>query len=213
MGGVKAAIMESLRQTPLGGGDNEGGLQAPFNAPKKYVRVKVRNISAVQERNHIIESVSWLRGGEDHYEQLAAAGKGGGVVSIDALHRMAAAGRDASIVEYGMAPIDVVLTFDNGQYLVPHTGDGKIGEAGEPAPWVEVPDGIYDLYVGNHDRLLDPRERAKELERVKSRRKDFVVRQGEKNKWAFLEFSYEVIEPIAVAVDSERIYNGEVVEV
>lgn len=203
--------MNSLRQSPLGTGDGEGSLQAPFNASKVIARVRVRNLSAIRKREHIIEPVSWLRGGEEHYDELAKAGKLPGTSSIESLHRMAAHGREASITNYEIAPVDVLVTFDSGQYVIPHT-DPKTGEE---APWIEVPDGVYDLYVGNYQRLKDPMERAKEIERVKNRRRDLVVREGDKdkNKWAFLEFSYEEIKPIAVAVDAERIYAGEVVEV
>lgn len=204
--GAKADVMRSLQSSPLGTGDMEGGLQAPFNAPREHVVVKVRNLSALQKRRYVIEPISWLRGGEQYADEMQQKGK---FVNLETLQKRAAHGADVSPTEVAVKPVDVFLTFDNAHYYVPAVDD----KTGEKAPWVDVPDGVYDLYVGNFQRLNDPRERAKELERVKSRRKDYVVRAGDKNEYAFLEFSYEVIQPTAIAVDKERIYAGEVVEV
>lgn len=208
----KAQIAASLASAPLGAGQAEGGLQAPFNASKQVVLVKVRNVSAVQERLCVIERISFARGGEQYESDRRRESKGREVIDLNAL-RAKAFFDDVSPKEMRKQPVDVALTFDSGMYVIPAYAEGHDGEAAHAAPWVEVPDGVYDLYVGNFHRLRDPRERAKELERVRSKRADFVIRPGSKNPAAFLEFERTVIEPKAMAVDMERVFAGDLQEV
>ena len=87
-----------------------------------------------------------------------------------------------------------------------------------------------DLYYGNWKRLheMSPKERSNELESVRARRRDFVVRRpvnedfmkenkevaaDKDNDYAFLVFDRQVVKPTSVAIDLERVYAGRAMEV
>lgn len=208
---AKAQVAADLGMQPLGTGGGEPG-QVAANATKDIVLVKVRNLSAVHARRCVIERVSFVRGGEQYEGDVRRESKGRNVIDLNAL-RARAMFDDVSPTVEKIEAINVALTFDSGLYLVPAYAEGHEGDPEHAAPWVEVPDGVYDLYVGNFQRLNDPRERSKEIERVKSRRLDVVLRPGAKNPWAFMEFQRQVVRPMPTAVDAERIYSGDLVEV
>lgn len=204
MAGSVAAVLDSLKQTRLGAGDGEGGLQAPFNAATDMVLVKCRNLSATMKRRVVIEAISWYSGGEQYAMEQQEKGK---TIHLELL-RQQAAKRDVSPFEDKILAVDVMLKFNNGNYVVPHTGaDGEVG------PWTDLPDGLYDLYMGNYQRLHNPMELAAEMERVKSRRKDICIRERNTNPWAFLEWSYEIKRPLPTAIDTERVFSGDLMEV
>lgn len=212
-GSAKAQIAADLAATPLGSGGGEPG-QVAANATKEIVLVRVRNLSAIRERRTVIEKISFVRGGEQYEADVRRESKGRSVVDLNAL-RARSFFDDVSPTVDKIAPIDIALTFDSGMYVLPAYAEGHEGEPEHAAPWVEVPDGCYDLYVGSFQRLNDPRERAKELERVKSRRMDYVIRAGGggRNPWAFIEFERTVITPRPMAVDMEKVFAGDLVEV
>jgi len=211
--GVGARLLDNLTQTPLGAGENEAGLQAPFNQRPPQAVYFVRNLSAIRERNVLVEPVSPHSGGEKMFELGGPYHNKS--VSLDTVRKQAE--RDPIRASWWVSKIekkDFFLKFDGQTYEVPAKGRcAKLGKEVE-APWVAVPEGIFDLYYGNWERLNDPRQRAKEIERVALRRQpDPVVRGDGDNPYGFLEFLREPIEAKPMAVDSRRVMAGDIVEV
>lgn len=208
--GEIARVFESLEAEPLGTKVGEGMFGRVVSGSKEYVKVRVRNLSATQSRKYLKEAISFLRGGERTAGENAAAGKH---MELTELREAAKRGLDPSVYEEGIKPVDAMLTFDNDRYVIP-----SHDEKGNPAPWTDVPEGCYDLYVGNYSRLnsADPRERSQELARASSRRRDVCIRDAKgrnENPFGFLEFEREVIRPTAIAIDDDQIYAENLVEV
>lgn len=210
-----AMLMESIAQVPLGFGENEGQLNSPYNRGKENVLVRVRNLSATRSRLMFDrDRPSWLRGGEQLEQKIK---KRYPTFSLDVARRDAFVGAGASmdkITEEGVFPVDVTLKFDDQLYRIPAKD-----EDGKDAPWVDVPEGVMDLYYGNWKRMNsdDPKERSEEIESIKRRRgnndKNVVIRPGENNKWAFLEFERKLIKHETFAVDAARLYADRLVEI
>jgi hypothetical protein len=206
--------------TPIGHKTGEAGLQVPFNLTADMVIVKFRNLSAIRDRIFYTDRISWFQGGELWVQQQKENGVSITMADLELL-RSRARHSDVSPRAKGTKPQDIFLTFNGLQYIVPHTGLGivggvDLGKLGEQAPWIQVPEGAYDLYVGNYQRLhsRNDKERSDELARVRERRRDIILRgKNDKNEFAFVEASYEIMTPQAVAIDQDRVYSGDLVEV
>ena len=178
----------------------------PFNTVDETVIVRVRNLSALRPRRVEIDHISFFRGGESWAQEQLDKGR---QVNLDMLYSQVAKfgdqAKNVQPTELKMSPIDAVLTWNSGSYIV-------------------------DLYYGNWKRLheMTPKDRATELENVRARRRDFIIRRpisadfmkesdNEKadkdNDWAFLVFDRKIVSPQAVAVDMERVYSGRALEV
>ena len=198
----------------------------PFNTVDETIIVRVRNLSALRPRRVEIDHISFFRGGESWAQEQLDKGR---QVNLDMLYSQVAKfgdqARNVQPTELKMAPIDAILTWNSGSYIVP-----SHDEHGKAAPWCEIPEGVMDLYYGNWKRLheMTPKDRATELENVRSRRRDFIIRRpisadfmkesdSEKadkdNDWAFIVFDRKVVSPQSVAVDMERVYSGKSMEV
>jgi hypothetical protein len=210
-----AMIMDSIAMQPLGSLNDEAHLRSPHNRGTENVLVRVRNLSAVKSRRYFHEDrPSWLRGGEQLEKEIK---KRYPTFDLSTARRDAFVGGGVTlenIVKEGIKPVDAVVTFDNEKYKIPYKD-----EQGNNAPWIDVPEGVYDLYFGNFARLnsSDPRERSNEMEAVKNRRgnldKNVVIRPGEANPWAFLEFERRVIKPETFAIDVEQVYADRLMEI
>lgn len=205
-----SAILASLQNMPLGMGDQEANLQIPFNASKDLVVVRVRNLSATRKRKFYTSRISPFRGGDEYEDEMREKKK---PINMDRLKRDAYQGMDVSPTAYDVKPAMCTLTFDNGKYEIPAV-DARTGDL---APWTSVPEGIYDLYYGNYERLTNgtPKERSDEISQVQSRRAhDYVIRgSDDNNQWAFLEFERVVTRPQAIAIDTKHAYGIDLVEV
>jgi hypothetical protein len=191
------AVMQSLSSVPLGFMDGESSINVPLNRGENTVLVRVRNRSAELERNvYHDDHISGFRGGEVYEEERNKS-------KSDAFTM----GKEMTPYTKQIKPTNIVLKFDNKSYLVPSHGPN-----GEPSPWVPVPEGLYDLYVGNYSRMnsKDPKIKNDEIALIQLRRgkadRDFVIRPGVSNPWAFLEFDYKIIEPTSIAVDALSVY-------
>jgi len=209
------AVMQSLSNVPLGFMDGESNINVPLNRGENTVLVRVRNRSAELERNvYHDDHISGFRGGE-LYEEERSKSKSGGVFSLEKARRDAfMLGKEMTPFTKQIKPTNIVLKFDNKSYLVPSHGPN-----GELAPWTPVPEGLYDLYVGNYSRMnsKDPRVKNDEIQLIQTRRgkgdRDFVIRPGVHNAWAFLEFDYKVVEPTSIAVDALSVYADSLMEI
>lgn len=247
MASQKMAVIESLKAKPIGMGENEGGLQAPINQRTEIVICKVRNLSAVRKRRRYLDYISPFGGGEEYAREQQERGK---TVSLELLQQQAARGRNPSPTIDEISPIDIVLKFDNGSFVIPYKHCARCDseqasfeaaverdpqtkllppprlcdhEGRAYAPWIDrLPSGIYDLYMGNYARMhsSDPTEMSAEVNRVKTRRTDYCLRytdndrrREERNPWAFVDWHYEIHRPEPAAIDQERVYAGELVEI
>lgn len=216
----------NVNSAPYGHAPEDQGHRRPYNASDETVIVNVRNLSALRPRKMEVDHISFFRGGEQWAAEQAEKGR---VVNLDMLYsQMAKFGDNARGVQptiVKLAPIDALLAWDNQVWIVP-----ALDDHGKPAPWCKVPEGVLDLYYGNWKRLheMSPKERSTELEAVRSRRRDFIVRRPQNedfmkahetevadkdNPFAFIVFDRQVVKPTAVAVDMERVYAGHAMEV
>jgi hypothetical protein len=196
-------------KAPLGSLPGEQGLQAPYNGSVQNVVVRVRNLSATVKRKVAKEYVSWRRGGEVTLaDKKYAEQHFGNTSSVDQLRMRAANNEDMNLYDYRVEPQAFVLRFDNKRYEIP-----PFDQDGNPAPWITVPSGVWDLYMGNWERMHSKsgRERANEMTMLNGRNLNrFVI--GESNS-GYLEFSREEIKVTEVLVDQERVRTGSLIEV
>lgn len=218
----------NVNSAPYGQAPEDQGQRRPFNLSDETVVVNVRNLSALRPRRIIVDYISMFRGGERWAAEQAEKGR---QVNLDMLYSQMAkfgdspATRSVQPTIVKVEPIDAFLTWDGKPYLVP-----AVDEHGKPAPWCKIPEGVMDLYYGNWKRLheMSPKERSNELEAVRARRRDFIVRRpmneefmkahdseasDKDNDYAFLVFDRQVVKPASVAIDMERVYAGRALEV
>jgi hypothetical protein len=166
--------------SPLGSLAGEAHLQRPFNETQPAAIIRVKNCSDEVKRKIVIEAVSFLSGGELSIAKGPYKGKN---VTEETLQKRAAAGRNVNWEEFKIVPQPVALKID-GRVIQLHPGEEKI-----------VPEGLWDLYCGNWDRMhsTDEKERTNELERLLNRGLNrFVMTEG--NPYGFLQFTREPIE-------------------
>ncbi len=198
----------------------------PFNTVDETIVVNVRNLSGLRPRRVEIDHISFFRGGERWAQEQLEKGR---QVNLDMLYSQIAkfgdGARNVQPTEMIVAPIDAILTWDGGAYTVP-----SHDEHGKAAPWCKIPEGVMDLYYGNWKRLheMKTKDRSDELDAIRSRRRDFIVRApvgpdfmkehatekaDKNNDYAFIVFDRQVIKPMSVAIDMERVYAGKSMEV
>jgi hypothetical protein len=196
-------------KAPLGSLPGESGLQAPYNGTTQNVVVRVRNLSATVKRKIVQEHVSWRRGGEVQLsDKKYAAENFGNTSSVDQLRLRAANNEDMNKYDYRVEPQSFVARFDNRRYEIP-----PFDQDGNPAPWITVPSGLWDLFMGNYERMnsRNGRERTNEMAMLNGRNLNrFVI--GESNM-GYLEFSREEIKVSEVLVDQDRVRSGSLIEV
>lgn len=206
-GGVPGVF--DYNENPLGSMPGEGHLQVPYNNVPDRVLVRVRNVSALQPRTIILESVSIRRGGNQQLKDKSRRAIFGDNVSPVELQFRVAQGDNMNWTEDKLSPVDYILRHNSQRYLIPHT-DPKTGEV---APWKPVPAGAWDLYMGNWDAMhAKDRDRTDEIGRLRTRGLDVWVRT-EDNMAGILEFEREVIRVETVAVDAQMVSSGRLIEV
>jgi hypothetical protein len=149
-----------LQNNPLGTQANEN-----FSVPSNYripdARVYVINHSRTRAWKSVKVAVSHIRGGD---AALAQDRKLREMYNEDMIYKRVAEGRDMNVYETGIKPVIWKLALPGGKFL-------PIPPAPEDRPdvpfRVEVPDGTWDLYLGNFDRMqgypgLAPRDRERQ---------------------------------------------------
>lgn len=212
----KVATLQGIMDTPYGqaSGDLAPGGAINRTAADDYVRCYVRNWSANIERTYVFEYVSQYRGGE---KSKALANAKAEDFNLEALQIRHHNGQAADILERGVKStvVPASLEFDSKKFLVPPSKDGK-----KEPEWQSIPSGAMYIYFGDPDRLNSP-DRVianNERERIAAKfRYDPCIRKdarGENtNKYGFLEFKREIIEPSSLAVDADSIYAHDHIEV
>lgn len=151
-------ILSDLTQHPLGTSRGEN-----FNVPQNYrippARIYVLNHSRTQKRKYPTVVVSELHGAE---EALILDKELAKTYNVDTLTRQVEKGKDMTRYKVGIEAVNFRLRLPGGQTVVvppASTQDGK-------PPAVEVPDGTWDLYMGNYNRMqgfagVKPRDEEK----------------------------------------------------
>jgi hypothetical protein len=115
--------------------------------------------------------------------------------------------------ETAIEPVDKVLMWDSKRYVIRCSR-----EPGKPGEWQPIPEGLWDLYLGNYERMhhADAQVRKEEGDRLRGVMggKNIVFEEGERpNEWAYIEFRREEITSEPVATDREKIYQGVPIEI
>lgn len=207
--------LTDLLAVPWGQGPGEVGPGGAINrtSSDEYIRCYVRNWSAQLERDYVFEAISQYQGGEKSKELAMKKGDDFDLVSLREKHRL---GQNADIIHHGVKAIPKVeMKFDGKYFTIPASKDPK-----KDPEWIGIPQGVMDLYYGNYDRIhgLDKNEANKELELVRGRRRyDPCIRKNARgentNKFGYLEFRREIIEPSAMAVDADHVFTEDFIEV
>lgn len=206
----KWAVLQSLQTAPLGQANGEAGLQSPFNAKPTGVIVKIKNWSATVPRKVLKTAISFKRGAE----RLSAKERGD--MSIEAL-QVAAFVDDVSRYSMEVKPVKAVIKWDGKDYVIPPAPP----DDRDNPPAISVPEGAWDLYCGNWDRMHDPdiNVRVNEVTALSMRRGGRQSPVIEKDPVTgeiisgFLEFIREEVRPQSMAVDMAALSAGEIEEV
>jgi len=211
------ALMEhDLKQTALGMAQGEANLQTPFNGVSARSRVYIRNHSASVDRQYVKVPVSFRRGAQQALQADAELRKH---YSVATVRESVAEGIDMNIYAVKKSPVLFATMWNGKQYRVPPAKDDK-----SEAPRVQVPEGVWDLLMGNWERMHspDPQIRGEEQMRLATsmtKRNSailFVTIDGEReqrdNAFGFIEIERvtENMEPINP--DSEFLTALELVE-
>lgn len=231
-GTPEADIIFNLNSQPLGTLAGEATLQTPFNTPKQRANVYVVNHSRVKERRVCVVPVSSLSGAEEALRHKSAEGKAyrEAYGNAENLYK-AALRKDMSIYEDRIEPVMFVINFDGRKYVI-----APAPESDPNSPPVEqVPDGVWDLYCGNYERMSaikdrgdgvavpDQQERSAETQRLAlrwARKHNPVWRQvvdgsprTSENPFGFIEFIREVPKEAPIRVDGAFVTASELAEV
>lgn len=212
----KALIMLDLSQNPLGRGKGDPSFQAPFNAALPTSRVFLTNHSASVKRKFVKVGVSFKRGAAQALQADAELRK---LYNIATLREAVNEGQDMNVYGEKISPVLYGPRWNNVVYRIPPARNPE-----EPPPRIQVPEGVWDLLMGNYDRMhsSDERERAEESMRLAvsqtSKRSPilFVTIDGEReqrdNEFGFIEIERvtEHMEPISP--NSEFLTAMELVE-
>jgi hypothetical protein len=191
-----------LKTNPLGHGQGDPSLQAPFNNAQPTARIFLINHSRTVERRFVKVGVSWKRGAAKALQADAELRK---LYNVATLREAVVDGQDMNVYDTKRAPVLFAPFWNGVRYPVPPAPEGA------PPLAVQVPEGLWDLFMGNWDRMNDPdqRVRAEEAMRLaisqtaKNSPIRFVTVDGEReereNPFGFIEIERrtERMEPIA----------------
>lgn len=143
--GTNLGVFMDLQQHPLGSQRGES-----FGMPQNYrippARIYVRNWSKTRKWKRIVIPVSARRGAQ---EALVADKELAKVYNVDTLIQRIKEGQNMNRYKTEVHPVVFKLRLPGGRYIaIPHAQD----EHSEP-PMVEVPEGTWDLYLGNYERM------------------------------------------------------------
>jgi hypothetical protein len=216
-----------LESSPLGTKRGENfGVAANYVEPP--ARIYVRNWSATVERKEILVAVSTRRGAE---EALNVDKDLRNIYNVDTLYRTVEQGRDMNRYRKRIHPVIFKIQVGQKTRFIPPAKD-----ASEPPPKVEVPEGAWDLFLGNYERMRgivrdfrgdvkrsgDATVIGEETSRWNlywSRRHNPVMSYTDdgdtvdrKNQFGFLEFIRETVEPMQEMLDKEYLTALDLVE-
>ena len=212
---VFAQTFSDLQQTALGNAPGDPNLNMPFGSKLPAARIFLRNHSTKQIVKFKQVSVSARRGAA---QALAADKKLREIYNMATFYDAVKAGEDMNV--YGERKKSVLYApkFDGRTWSIPPA-------RGEEEPVaVQVPEGMWDLLMGNYERMhsADHRVRAEEAVRFANSmifRTNFILfvtvdgqRQMRDNPFGFIEIERRTEKFEPVHVDSEFLTALEMVE-
>ena len=137
-------VLADLREHPLGSQNGENWT-VPANYKIPPARIYVVNHSRTKEWKKVKIAVSARRGAEEAliYDKELAK-----IYNVDTLTRRIEQGQDMTRYETGIFPAIYMIQVGGHKIPVPPAKDKT-----SPPPRVEVPEGAWDLYLGNYDRI------------------------------------------------------------
>jgi hypothetical protein len=148
MGGIgnstKAMVLLDLKNNPLGLGSGEGSLQAPFNSAAPKARVFLTNHSREVLRKYVKVPVSFKRGAA---QALSADPELRKLYNVATLREAVTDGQDMNVYAQHTKAVIFAPVWNGQRYPIP-----PAPESGKPKP-VQVPEGLWDLLMGNYERM------------------------------------------------------------
>jgi hypothetical protein len=210
-----ADIRYQIDQTPLGMAPGDPNFNMPFGSKLPAARVFLRNHSTKQIRRFKQVAVSARRGAA---QALAADKKLREIYNMATFYDAVKAGEDMNV--YGEKKQSVLYApkFDGRTWSIPPA-------RGEEEPVaVQVPEGMWDILMGNYERMHSPDARIRSEEAVRFANSQvfknsyilFVTVDGKRtmndNPFGFIEIERRTEKFEPVHVDSEFLTALEMVE-
>lgn len=140
------AVMAELNKHPLGSVNGEN-FTVPANYRIPQARIYVVNHSRTRKWKRLVLAVSHLRGAEDAL--MMNKGLRDVYGSTELVYKQVEKGRSMNQYKEEVKPVVFKLDLPGGKALhVP-----PAAKEDDPPLMVEVPDGTWDLYLGNYDRM------------------------------------------------------------
>jgi hypothetical protein len=235
---VALSTLLDINQTPVGQGKGEN-----FNVPSNYqippARIYVINHSRTKKWKRVVYAVSTQRGAEEAliYDKELAK-----VYNVDTLYKRVEQGKDMNRYKEEVKPVVFLLTVG-----APVAGLKPVKPLRIPIPpardentrppKVEVPEGAWDLYLGNYARMKgyarfsdmliegkqpDPmvmgEEKSRHALNWRSRHNpvfritDDGDSEDQNNPYGFLEFVRETVQPVQETMDKEYLAALDMIE-
>jgi hypothetical protein len=159
--GTQRGVEQSLQQDPLG---NRAGEK--FDVPANYripdCRVYAINHSRTRPWKRIAVAVSAQRGAEDAlvYDKKLAQ-----VYNVDTLIQRVIKGQDMNRYVKDVKPVAFSFSLGGRTFIIPPA----MSDAEAP-PRIEVPEGAWDLFMGNYDRMNPRGNSSDEMEKQTAER-------------------------------------------
>ncbi len=221
-------VFSDVMQHPLGTQRGES-----FGMPMNYVippaDIYVVNHSRTREYKHVLVAVSTRSGAEEAMQKDKDLRTR---YNADMIYREVEKGRDMNVYRFGLKPVTFGLRIPGGR-VVPIL---PAATAEDKPVAVKVPEGTWDLYLGNYDRMRgfdrmrgkeenvtpDPRIIGEEKTRLafswRQRRNPVFAYtdDGEtfqiENPFGFIEFIRVPVRMVTEAVDKEYLTSLDLVE-
>jgi hypothetical protein len=204
-----------LTSNALGNAQGDPNLSMPFGSKMPAARIFLRNHSAAQIRKFKKVAVSARRGAA---QALAADKSLREIYNLATFYDAVKAGEDMNV--YGQQKKAVLFApkFDNFEWKIPPA------KAEEEPPKVQVPEGMWDILMGNYERMNSPDIRVRSEEQTRFANTQafktnfilFVTVDGQRkmldNPFGFIEIIRETEKFAPVQVDSDFLTALELVE-
>jgi hypothetical protein len=230
---TQAALQQAFSQVPELGGSRPFGTMPgesagmPMNYRPPTANIYVRNWSRTQSWKRLWIPVSMRRGADEALMRNKELQK---IYNADMMYRAVEDGKDMSLYRTEIHPVIFNITIPGGP-------DGKMGsfpsrllaippaiDADTEPPKVRVPEGTWDLYLGNYERMrsqdpLERQEARRQWALYWGRRHNPVFRvtddgesEDRNNEFGVLEFIREPIVAVETQLDKEYLLAMDIAE-
>jgi hypothetical protein len=205
-----------LKNNPLGLGQGDPSFMSTFGAKLPKARIFLRNWSGRQKRTYVKTAVSFRRGASKLLQEDAELRK---IHNIATLNEAIKEGIDMNKYAEKIQAVIFAPMFNGRRYPIP---PAKAGE--EEPPLIQVPEGMWDILMGNYERMnsVDIRIRSEEETRFANSQHGkhspilFITEDGKRrmkeNPFGFIEIERRTEHMEPVAPDTEFLTALEMVE-